>query len=266
MHVKDPADRDRLHVQWATEFTRDPLLRISRLDGSDPEELDARPGTSKILEKLSCKLRVLDFYPHFGFDQATSQPANQSPRRLNPAVRIQLEMDGKVDERWLFSKFPEYKSQKGDPLPFLASIDCASEGKAPRPDFAIVAVGDSKLECWMRNGDRTELRDLKAKTPVQVEGSQYTFQLDEFVPSGQLVEAYQAVEKKGAVTVLCVELVGEDSKGGGARWLEMSKEATVALKAGALTIEFGPRYIPPPSTQPDGHGASTGSPTKPVHP
>jgi hypothetical protein len=240
MYVADRAQRDELFTQFTEELTRPPRLLISRADGSDERELPVKVGDLHTLADLGCTLRIRDFHPHFGIDQNTAKPVNQSDKRLNPAVRVEVEYDGQKEERWAFARFPDFKMHESETLPFRVRLDCPLEQTRSTPDFAVVSIGDGVHEVWTRHADQTAARRVALDEPVEIAGSQYAFHIARFVPAGRLIENYRAGDGRGGTTALQLETtdaLGERV----AVWLPLGKQRVLSTAQGPLLVTFGPR-------------------------
>jgi hypothetical protein len=239
MCVADREQRNELFAQFENELTREPQVLVSRPDGSGACRVPAEVGQVRRLDGLGCTVRIRKFYPHFGIDRESGEPVNQSDKRLNPAVLIEIESDDRKEERWAFAKFSDFKAQT-ETLPFRAALDCPLEPTRSSPDFAIVTVGENTQEVWTRHAGRSVSREVRLNEPVDVPGSQYTFHLARYVPAGRLVEEYRAARGRGATPALQLET----SAGGGSGvsiWLPLGKERVISTTQGPLEVSFGPR-------------------------
>jgi hypothetical protein len=240
MAAANGAERNELLKQFQDELTRPPTIVIMRADGGPVQTLPAEPGPERELEGLGCKVRVAEFYPDFSMDRATRKPSNQSDKRRNPAVLVELDQGGKKEERWVFAKFPDFQTQRAEGrLPYRITLDCPIDTKRTTPDCLLITLGDTQ-EAWLRHAGRTKVHVLKVGETVDVPESQYTFAISQFVPAGRLIEEYHASEKKAAVAALrvVVQGTGEDPV---SLWLEPSKERTANMEQGPLVVWFGPR-------------------------
>lgn len=240
MSVADRSQRGDLLEQFRSELTRNPKLRISRADGSATRKLDALPGGAHHLEDLGCTVRVVEFLPHFAMNETTSKPANQSDKRLNPAVRVEIEVGGRKELRWVFAKFPDFKMREGETLPFLVTLDCPTETQSTIPDFVLVTVNRRAHEVWVRHRGKVESKPLVLDEKTKVGTSQYTFHLAGFVASGRLVEEYVPNEGRGGSPALRLETTDASGKLT-AFWLALNQQRVVSTAAGSMTVVFGSR-------------------------
>jgi len=141
MSVADEAQRDELRRQYETEFTRDPTLFVARADGSGGHSLTVKVDAVQTFEDLNCKVRVRKFYTDYAMDRATQTPINQSDRRRNPAVLVDIEREGVTETRWVFAKFPGFEPQEGERLPFRVTLDCPAQAASEVADFVLVTIG-----------------------------------------------------------------------------------------------------------------------------
>ncbi|MFH0981945.1 MAG: hypothetical protein V2A79_10430 [Planctomycetota bacterium] len=237
--------------QFKEELKREPKLRVGRAGGSIIREVSARAGEIFDLADLDCQIRVREFYPHFAMDEKTKQPTNQSDKRLNPAVKVELEADGKTEERWVFGKFPDFKMGEGDTLPFRITLDCPTETQSTAPDFVLITVGRSAHEVWSRYEGVVESKSLLLDQKVKVVPSPYTFQVARFVPAGRLVETYVPTEGKGGAPALQLEVLNDQGRSTSV-WVGLNQPRVISTPAGPLTITFAAR-------QASGQGAGPGA-------
>ncbi len=240
MAVDQPAQRDDLFEQFREELTRQPRLFVRAGGGGPAVEVEAKPGTGRDLEALGCKLRVLEFYPHFAIDDKTKQPTNRSDERMNPAALVEIEHDGRSEQEWVFARFPEFQKDKTEARPFQITLDCPVGKPSTMPDFLLLTVGGGKHEVWTRHGGKTTAGELVPAKPVEIAGSQYTFTVTHVVPKGRLVEEYRPAEGKSGVSAL--QIATADAAGTEVKlWLALGKERTLPTAAGPVTVVFGPR-------------------------
>ncbi|UCC30143.1 MAG: hypothetical protein JSU86_18335 [Phycisphaerales bacterium] len=248
MAVTDQRERDELLTQFENELTRDPVLIISRKDGSVARKLEARPGSVHTLNDLSCTVRVQKFFPHFAFDDETKEPINKSDNLLNPAALVQVQHRGQTEQRWLFSKFPDFDRHGTWDLPYRLALDCPLERQSTDPDYAVVTVGRTAHEVWVRHDGQTTTKPIGPEQPIDITGSRYTFHIARAVPSGRFVEGFRTTEEKGGVTALQIEYAvasGENRR----LWLEIGKQRVVNTAQGPIMVAFGP----PQAAAPDEH-------------
>jgi hypothetical protein len=239
--VANQNERNELFRQFEEELTRAPVLRVSRLDGSDLRILPAGPGTDQDLEDLKCSVRVLSFYPHFTMDKETAKPANRSDKRVNPAALVEIEHQGRKEQRWLFAKFPDFKATKRENLPYRVTLDCPLEPTGTTPDFVLVLIGGDVHEVWTRFRGAIREQQIVVGEQVSVPGSQYSFRIARFIPSGRLVEQYRPAEGKGGVPALLIDTAGV-ARSQGLVWLQMGDKRVIDTEAGSLELWFGPEY------------------------
>ena len=239
MCVADRDQRDELFAQFEQEFTRPARVLVGRADGSGTRRLSAKVGAVHRLDDLGCTLRIRRFYPHFGLDENTAKPVNQSERHLNPAVLVEIESAGEKEERWAFAKFPDFKMQE-EMLPYRVGLDCALEQQRSTPDFAIVTIGRAAHEVWARHAGKSVSKQVGLDETVEVIGSQYKFHVVRFIPAGRLVEEYRAGGGRGATTALRLETT-DVSGSRVAVWLALGKERVISTAQGPLVVSFGPR-------------------------
>jgi hypothetical protein len=195
-------ERDRLLAEFENETTRSPRVSISRLDGTGYHEIPAEEGEAQDIATLGCKIRVKRFLNHFGLDKATKKVVNQSSERVNPAVQVEIEHDGKTGTRWVFAKFPDYKMGESDQLPFAIRLDCPLDVANPLPRFVIATVEGARHELWSRIGNKHKASPLELEQKIPVPSTNFTFHLGQFVPSGRLVETYRPTDGKNSIAAL----------------------------------------------------------------
>ncbi len=238
MEVKDKAERDTLYEEFETEFTRDPRLRVASAGGGDTQVFGVKTGTVKTLEKPKCRITVLEFYPHYAKDDKTGKPTNVSYRRMNPAVHVKIEADGKTEKRWIFSKFPDFAAGEGDKLPLLVKLDCPAQAKVPAPDVVLLTVGRKTNEVWVRYDGKITAAAFAADEPVKLPNSQYEFTLTRFVAHGKLVEVYVPATGRGGTPALLVEVPGELKGSKTDVWLALNRPAPLQIEGRAVTALF----------------------------
>ena len=239
MAVTDRKQRDALYDQFKNELTRPPALTIARLDGANPHLLEAAEGKSAAFDDLRCKVRVKKFFPHFAMNKETKEASNLSDQRVNPAALVEVERDGKRNERWVFSEFPEYGVDT-EAIPFRLGLDCPLAKQSQSLDFMLISVGSTGHEAWTRQRGQVIAQPLAVDDMVSVAGTNYKFRIKKFVPSSRLVERYKPAEAIGAVRALRVETRTSEA-GPETIWLESGKQSIVRTPVGPMTIVFGPR-------------------------
>jgi len=244
MSVADKQQRDELFEQFKKEPTRPPRLIVSRADRSDSRALPVEAGAVHVLKDLGCKVRILGFYSHYGMDKKTKKPVNRSKKRINPAVHMEIERDGKTERRWVFARFPDFKMHDAEQLPYRTLLDCPIDRRRPTPDFVLVTIGRARHEVWSRRDGKSLSEPIALKDRLKVTGSQYTFHLARFVPSGRLVERYRPTEAKLGVPALQIEV--PDAGNQSMLWLELGKQRVISTPKGRLVVAFGPRSVDVP--------------------
>lgn len=245
MSVADRAERDELLKQFETEFTRDPMLIIARADGSGGHSLVAKVDTVQNLEDLNCKVRVRKFYPDYAMDRTTLIPTNQSDRRRNPAVMLDIEHDGVTEARWIFAKFPGFQSQEGERLPYQVTLDCPAQTESDISDFVLVTVDRQTNEVWQRDGGTTTNRPLAVDDAIAIPHSPYHFQVTSFIPKARMTEEYQSIEKGKGGPALEIEY--SDAAGSPTKlWLELGQNRNIDTPSGSIMVSFTAQSDQPP--------------------
>jgi hypothetical protein len=240
MAVADSAQRDELFRQFEQEMTRAARVLVAVNEAADPVVLPAQRGETHTFAEGAQRVTVRRFMPHFGLDERTHQPVNQSDKRVNPAVLIEVAHGGATEEHWLFAKFPEFQAHGAAAAPVRMRLDCPIEMQRSVPDIVIVSSARTAHECWVRNEGQIATRQVALNAPIDVPGSNYVFALTEFVPAGRLVETYQVHEAgsaASAVTVLRVDVPGAPAP----VWLELSEPRGIETDGGHMTLTFGSR-------------------------
>ena len=248
MSVADKEQRNELFRQFEEELTREPTLHVSRSDGSGSHALPARVGAARVFEALACQVRVHKFYPHFAFDRQTREPTNRSDQRLNPAALIEIEREGKKEKRWVFAKFPDFKAQEAQALPYRVTLDCPVAKTSATPDFVLLTVARTAHEVWARHQGDISARPIAIEERVDIAGSRYSFQIARFIRSGRLIEEYRPSEAKDAVAVLRVattDVSGEPLS----VWVELGKQCAIPVEKGRLLVSFGRAQTAPATGQ-----------------
>ncbi len=248
MAVDNREQRGALHTQFEREAGGDPQLVVTRTDGSGSQTLGVKVGRTHQLDELGCEVRVKEFFPHFALNESTKKPMNQSDERSNPAVLVEIQQGDRREERWIFSKYPDFGSKKGSALPFHVTLDCPLNRKSDTPDFVVLSVDRKEHELWTRYKDETSSRPIATGDKTPVSGSSYSFSVAAFTPSGRLVEKYRPAEGRSGQPTLRVVAQGEDGKPMPV-WLELGKARTVTTPNGRLTLLFAAQ----PGSMPGGH-------------
>ena len=174
----------------------------------------------------------------FAVDTKTAKHINKSDKRINPAALVEIEYDGRREERLVFAKFPDYGSDKADALPVRVELDWALHVRNPVPTYIVTTINKKNNESWSRFQGDSKSDPLKIGQKMPIPASAYTFHLQRFVPSGRLVEGFKPSEAKGSVTALEIETIGAS----GERittWLEMDVKRSVKTAQGTIVVEFG---------------------------
>ena len=237
MAVSTPSERDRLFKEFEAEFTRDPKLVVSRVDGSDARELSLTLNKTEELKGLGCKVRVLQFMPDYAMDNAAKAPVNQSDRRRNPAALVELEVGGRLETRWVFSKFPEFSQKDSTLFPYRVLLDCPAQGSADTPDFAVVTVARESHVLWSRVDGKTTSRSFTTADEAPIPGSQYRFRLMNFVPQARMVESFTEDDRGKASPALEIEYPQPDGTTA-KTWLALGHHRRVETAAGTAVVSL----------------------------
>lgn len=234
MAIKSKGEREELWRQFETEFTRPPEIVVRGPSESGEQRIVAIVGQTYALNDQRGKITVKRFYPDCGMDRTTGEATNQSERRKNPAVLIDIEESGTKESRWVFAKFPGFAPAQGHTLPYQVTLDCAVEPAEGLPDFAIVAIGET-AEIWTRFTGATKTKPLSAGDKVPVPGTSYEFSVGKIVPSAIMKETYKKDEKGKAA--LEVEYTTDDGKVDNL-WVELGHTRSVTTAEGPILVSF----------------------------
>ncbi len=237
MAVADDAKRDELFQLFKTEFTRDPVLVVSRSDGGERRETALTLNKPWKPDGIACTITAREFLPDYAIDRSGRKPVNQSDRRRNPAALVDIEMDGRTESRWVFARFPEFSKQKEQSLPVRVSMECAIEGANDTPDFALVAVGESRMELWTRSQNTCESAAVVVGDEIAVTGSPYKFRIAGFVPRGTIEERYARGERSKGVPALEIEYSNE-KKVASRTWLPLGHHRTILTPTGSMIVSL----------------------------
>lgn len=253
MAVKSKDERDALWRQFETEFTRAPeiVVRGGGLGELGAQRIAAEVGRTYALDDQKGKITVKKFYPDCGMDRTTGEATNQSERRKNPAVLVEIEFAGLNESRWVFAKFPGFAPAQGHTLPYQVTLDCAVEPAEGSPDFAIVAVGD-QAELWTRSSGAAKTKPMATDEKVPVPETSYQFNVGRIVPSAAMKEIYKKDENGKAA--LEIEYKGGNGKADKV-WIELGHTRSVATVDGPIMVTFHMR-----------DESATGSPNGGGHP
>jgi hypothetical protein len=244
MAVDTPGHRDDLLEQFKTELSREPTVLVERTDTGQSAELPAEAGTVWPLPELKCKVSVKTFLPDFSIDSKSGKPVRKTGKRVNPAALVRVEHEGKSEERWVFAKFPEFRSDAEQSLPFRFTLDCPLEKQSTAPDFLLLTVGEDAHEVCTRRDDKTVTTRISRGDEVKIAGSQYSFKIAGYLPSARLIEEYEPSEQHGHVSALRLEMKGENGQPV-SYWLEISRQRSIPTEHGPMTVVFSPRRPKP---------------------
>lgn len=248
MAVADAGQGGTLFRLFETEFTRPPTLHISDQEGRNGAELVAEVGKAATSAELNATVTVKQFFPDYAIDKSTLAPSNQSERRRNPAARVEIKQGDKVEDRWVFSKFPDFSHAGTARMPVRVTLDCAMETEGTTPDFAVVSVGRSSHEVWSRTGGRATRSSLSVDQTVGVPGSAYGFRMTAFVPSAKIVESFRAAEKGKGRPAVELTFAGE-GHAEGRFWLEIGQTRRIPVPGGTVWVGLTDQV----SAAPKGH-------------
>jgi len=145
---------------------------------------------------------VKEFFPEFELDKKTKKPDNKSDRRTNPAALVEIDDQGKTEQRWVFAKYPEFRHEGSDVTPFHLVLDCPTQAVNPLPSYVIVTVAGKRQEVWSRSDGQAHAKVLGPEDRVPIPGTKLTFQIARFIASGKLTEAYVPTEERNSVAAL----------------------------------------------------------------
>ncbi|MFQ5590914.1 MAG: hypothetical protein ACE5HE_07120 [Phycisphaerae bacterium] len=240
MSLADDEQRDVVFRQFKNEFTRTPMLTVTRTDGGESRSLRVDVGSRHVVEDLGCTIRIKSFYPDFAIDDKTKKPINRSDRRLNPAALVEVEYRDRKEDRWVFAKFPDYSSSASENRGLALVLDCPAESRGDSADFVIVTIARSRHEVWIRHKGIATAEPLELGTTVKVPGTQYAFSIAEFVPGAKLIEEYRPADGRGGVPAL--EITTVDQAGVATdMWLAFDRPRLLATALGRMTIGFTSR-------------------------
>lgn len=235
MAVTGATERNELLRQFREELTREPKLRVKNARTGIIRETAVQAGAVQALDDLGCSFVVKRFYPHFARDHDAAEPVNLSEKRVNPAALVEIRQGDVSEQRWVFAKFPSFRRNEGEQLPFDVKLDCPVQSSRALPDFALVAVDRDKVEVWTRHDGSTHVRAVSVGDSIEIPGSNYVFRIARFEPSGRLVEVYEPAPK--GVPALAVTFPSGDGTKT-TTWLVLGKYRTVETPAGPLTVGF----------------------------
>lgn len=92
-------------LEFAIEYYRRPRLRLTLNHGGERLQMKAEPGAKAALG--SVRFQVLELLPDFA--RTEKGAFSRSPFWNNPALRLQVEEDGRIQKRWLFLHFPGHE-------------------------------------------------------------------------------------------------------------------------------------------------------------
>lgn len=241
MVAASKAERDELYTQFERERNRPPRLIVTSEGTDGSVEMDAEVGKTQFFDALNCSVKVLEFFPHFGYEEKTKKPINRSDAKENPAALVEIRRGDDKEERWVFARFPDYNADSGPLESIGVRLDCPIETKDPAPDFVLITVEGKQHEVWTRHDGAITSKPLEAGAQVQIPESNYVFSIRRFVPAGKLIETYQTTDQKErAVTAVRVD-VKTPGDAYAPVWVELGKVRMVPTQAGPVTVMFGSR-------------------------
>jgi len=240
MAVGSQSDADALRKEFDTEFTRPPVIVVSAPGATahPPSRFAVQEGATFSVDALQCKVTVQKYFSDYAMDREKLRAVNQSARRHNPAVIIEIEKNGVKENRTVFAKFPGFSIAGTESLPIDVQLDCPVEPSGDVPDFALLHVADAGVRLMTRVDNGSTVRSLDENEFVSISGSPYRFRITRFVPSAKLVETYRRdVQGKPAIEI---EFAG---KGGStsSEWLEFGHTRTLETSAGPVVVSFEAR-------------------------
>lgn len=234
MAVKSKDERQSLWRQFETEFTRAPEIVVRSPEGLAEQRFAVEIGRTYSLGDQAGKITVKKFHPDCGMDRTTGEATNQTERRKNPAVLVEIEKGGTVDSRWIFAKFPGFAPAQGHALPYQVTLDCAVEPTEDLADFTIVAIGND-VELWTRENGAAGSRTVMIGQAVKVAGTSYEFSVAKMVASAQITESYVKDEK--GKSALEVQYSASDAHQG-TLWIELGHTRSIMTENGPILVSF----------------------------
>jgi len=235
MAVADAAQRYELLRQFTRESDLHPSLTVRR--GDAVTEAPLMVGRTRELAEPKCRIKVVEVYPHLVLDPDTGRPKNLSDEPVNPAIRVELHAEGKMDERWVFARHPEMNTG-GTALPqFEVTLFYPSARVGTTPDYVLVSVAGSAPEVFQRLGRTITTQQAALDEKVPIPESKYTFRVSRFVPAARLHEEYQMSLSADARPALRLE-VAPPGAAPIPIWIELGKERVITTAQGAMTVEF----------------------------
>ncbi|MBI1827512.1 MAG: hypothetical protein HY287_18010 [Planctomycetes bacterium] len=240
MSVDSQADADVLRKQFETEFTRPPEIVVSASGAAAgaPRRFVVQEGATYTLDAMNGKISVRKFYTDYALDREIVRAVNQSARRHNPAVLVEIEQNGVKETRTLFAKFPGFAASRAESLPIDVQLDCPVEPAGDVPDFALLRIKGIGLQVLTRTESGSVARSLDENEFLSISGSPYRFRITRNVPSAKLVESYSRDEH--GKPALEIEFAG---KGGAPsrEWLEFGHTRNFATASGDVIVSFEAR-------------------------
>lgn len=137
---------------------------LSAWDGpSDvPVESVVTPGDVIGLKASKVRLTVRRYVPHYSVDKDTKAVVSLSTEPVNPAILVRAEVQGKAQERWVWSRFDEPPHQKID-FPVRVSFAGTQFGSQPEGQYQLLTVKGCPPKMLYVDGGRLVLEAVTSK-------------------------------------------------------------------------------------------------------
>ena len=252
----DDAQRSQLFEAYEREFFREPMVVLTPPGSTKPVRIPASAAEPKAVTLLGYTVRVKAFHPHFGPDPKTGKPTNISDRLVNPAALVEVERAGKTQECWVFSRYPQVHRKQIAGMPFQLDLDSPVEVGASRPRLHLVLIAGDRIEVWQRRGEAVLSAQLAQGKPLPVEGSNYTFRVEEILPAAGIQEDYEISRASRALAALRIQ-VAEPEGEPWSMWLQLGRQQALPGEGGVIVV-FG-RRVRSDRQEPEGRTGAAGS-------
>ncbi len=234
IEARTQAELDTLRASY--EHERYGHLRIQRSPKGPVISLLARPGSKTSLSRDGVDIEILEFFPHFDFDDH-HKPRTRSGRNLNPAALIRLRDGDLVEERFVFARDFDISRNESRRVSLQVRLDCPiSDAKTPA-SFILVHRPNGTVGLWSSDDAPSLKKTIAPDQSVRIPRSNYVFQILRHEPRA-IIEDQWVEDPKGRDTVMQIELTEPTQKRVTSHWLRLGKPLHLKTPKGLMTVLF----------------------------
>lgn len=194
------------------------VIRVGQKESAT--SVDAVVGKEQALSD-GTTLKVLQYLPHFVFDNQKGEARSASEEPVNPALQVELTAPGKAGAKsWLFAKFPDFNAMHGGKAgTALAFV---------RPEFADYAAtvlvyavhSGNALYAVVRPGS-TEIKrgELKTGTVIELESGMAPVTVRRVLPQARVVFDVADAKPGAGVAAVQIQLRVKGAASGEPMWV-----------------------------------------------